>query len=208
MKFKFLAAAFLALVTPSHAAVFTLDQDLCPGDCGHPAGEIIVDQNGANVDVNVNLNGSAFSFVKTAALDFVAFKFNAIDVVASDFTIASNSGERELEVLAGAFNGGGAGNFGFGVNCINCRNFPAEGFSGNFIFHVHNATVADLIQGNNFGYVFAADVLSFNGNIGIVAASAEPTPLPAALPLFVTGLGALGLLGWRRKRRVVAAMPR
>ena len=26
------------------------------------------------------------------------------------------------------------------------------------------------------------------------------TPLPAALPLFATGLGALGLLGWRRKR--------
>ena len=29
------------------------------------------------------------------------------------------------------------------------------------------------------------------------------TPLPAALPLFVTGLGALGLLGWRRKHRIV-----
>ena len=27
------------------------------------------------------------------------------------------------------------------------------------------------------------------------------TPLPAALPLFVGGLGALGLLGWRRNRR-------
>jgi hypothetical protein len=27
------------------------------------------------------------------------------------------------------------------------------------------------------------------------------TPLPGALPLFVTGLGALGLLGWRRKRK-------
>jgi hypothetical protein len=26
------------------------------------------------------------------------------------------------------------------------------------------------------------------------------TPLPAALPLFATGLAALGLLGWRRKR--------
>jgi hypothetical protein len=26
------------------------------------------------------------------------------------------------------------------------------------------------------------------------------TPLPAALPLFATGLGALGLLGWRRRR--------
>ena len=29
-------------------------------------------------------------------------------------------------------------------------------------------------------------------------------PLPAALPLFATGLGALGLLGWRRKRKLTA----
>jgi hypothetical protein len=27
------------------------------------------------------------------------------------------------------------------------------------------------------------------------------TPLPATLPLFATGLGTLGLLGWRRKRK-------
>ena len=31
--------------------------------------------------------------------------------------------------------------------------------------------------------------------------STSTTPLPAALPLFATGLGALGLLGWRRKRK-------
>jgi hypothetical protein len=30
------------------------------------------------------------------------------------------------------------------------------------------------------------------------------TPLPAALPLFAAGLGALGLFGWRRKRKTVA----
>jgi hypothetical protein len=34
--------------------------------------------------------------------------------------------------------------------------------------------------------------------------SADATPLPAALPLFATGLGALGLLGWRRKRKAAA----
>lgn len=31
--------------------------------------------------------------------------------------------------------------------------------------------------------------------------NASTTPLPAALPLFASGLGALGLLGWRRKRK-------
>ena len=32
------------------------------------------------------------------------------------------------------------------------------------------------------------------------------TPLPAALPLFATGLGGLGLLGWRKKRKAAAAL--
>jgi hypothetical protein len=32
------------------------------------------------------------------------------------------------------------------------------------------------------------------------------TPLPGALPLFATGLGAMGLLGWRRKRKNAAAV--
>ena len=38
------------------------------------------------------------------------------------------------------------------------------------------------------------------GPITVTAA----TPLPGALPLFATGLGALGLLGWRRKRKQAA----
>jgi hypothetical protein len=31
------------------------------------------------------------------------------------------------------------------------------------------------------------------------------TPVPAALPLFATGLGAMGLLGWRRKKKAATA---
>ncbi|MGZ5805090.1 MAG: hypothetical protein ACXWKC_18265 [Xanthobacteraceae bacterium] len=32
--------------------------------------------------------------------------------------------------------------------------------------------------------------------------AASAAPVPAALPLFVSGLGAMGLLGWRRKRKI------
>jgi hypothetical protein len=58
-------------------------------------------------------------------------------------------------------------------------------------------------------------VVTFDPNTGAVLTSQNSnsdifwglapivTPLPAALPLFVTGLGALGLLGWRRKKKAV-----
>ncbi len=35
----------------------------------------------------------------------------------------------------------------------------------------------------------------------VVQLDSAATPLPAALPLFATGIGALGLLGWRRKKK-------
>jgi hypothetical protein len=50
-------------------------------------------------------------------------------------------------------------------------------------------------------------MLSGNSNVQATARTdlvPATTPLPAALPLFATGIGALGLLGWRRKRRVRA----
>jgi hypothetical protein len=39
----------------------------------------------------------------------------------------------------------------------------------------------------------------------ITSGTVLPTPLPATLPLFATGLVGLGLLGWRRKKRAIAA---
>jgi hypothetical protein len=52
----------------------------------------------------------------------------------------------------------------------------------------------------------AAGLLSLSTDVDVVE-SVPPaaTPLPAALPLFATGLGALSLLGWRRKRKNTAA---
>jgi len=44
-------------------------------------------------------------------------------------------------------------------------------------------------------------------NIGIILdnVSVSAVPLPAALPLFATAVGGMGLLGWRRRRATAAA---
>jgi hypothetical protein len=52
-------------------------------------------------------------------------------------------------------------------------------------------------RGPNFGAISPPSIT--NTTISLV--STPEIPLPAALPLFATGLGGLGMLGWRKKRR-------
>jgi hypothetical protein len=68
---------------------------------------------------------------------------------------------------------------------------------------------------SNTAYTFQVSLGYYSPTYGLIDVSEtftqgffvpEATPLPAALPLFATGLGALGLLGWRRKRKDAAAI--
>ena len=54
------------------------------------------------------------------------------------------------------------------------------------------------------GPIVAFDAPVIVGEWDITIREATATPLPAALPLFASGLGALSLLGWRRKRKQAA----
>jgi hypothetical protein len=63
----------------------------------------------------------------------------------------------------------------------------------------------------NIGWQFSSSStfsapLDPGDQITLAAPMEAATPLPAALPLFATGLGALGLFGWRRKRKINAAI--
>ena len=59
---------------------------------------------------------------------------------------------------------------------------------------------AGLGNQDDFVYVFFV-----GSNPNLVFTPVVPqVPLPAALPLFATGLGALGLFGWRRKKKAAA----
>jgi hypothetical protein len=58
-------------------------------------------------------------------------------------------------------------------------------------------------------FVLAGEVGGNGEDLLAVTISDTPptvTPLPAALPIFAGGLGALGLLGWRRKRKRATAI--
>jgi hypothetical protein len=89
--------------------------------------------------------------------------------------------------------------------------YPAfAGENVNDFFCTYNAKTANpgggslaLVTDHNAGFCPSPTVT--NG-IGTFAGEADvaATPLPAALPLFAGGLGVMGLLGWRRKRKQAA----
>jgi hypothetical protein len=71
----------------------------------------------------------------------------------------------------------------------------APATNGYITFSSPGLTVASLMLGST-GVAFELDNV-----FGVVTSLASTTPLPATLPLFATGLGALGLMGWRRRRK-------
>jgi hypothetical protein len=70
------------------------------------------------------------------------------------------------------------------------------------------ATIAGDTYNRHFLFSNCGVVAGCNAPSGLVVTetgSVAAVPLPAAFPLFATGLGALGLLGWRRKRKALSA---
>ena len=80
---------------------------------------------------------------------------------------------------------------------------------GNF----RNATFGEQIGMSPFrftldttaGYTLYYDN-GFQDASGTITSALATTPLPAALPLFAGGLGALGLSGWRRKKKLAEVL--
>ena len=64
------------------------------------------------------------------------------------------------------------------------------------IFILFSANPPFLLE-DSAGDQVASDTATFTPVVGT-------TPLPAALPLVASGLSALGLFGWRRKRKAAA----
>ena len=103
------------------------------------------------------------------------------NTVAVDYTVADNLGNTATFLIAP--------NTSSGVQTIG---FAATG------------TIVTIAAGPAVGGCCGFDFFIDNVHFNEALPPGLTTPLPAALPLFASGLSALGLFGWRKKRKAAA----
>jgi len=117
------------------------------------------------------------------------------------------------------------GNFSTALNAFGIYIEPVDFLFYNVTFALSDGTtVTQAVNGNHgatfFGFVSTTGITSYTFTLtadppssvvtdynGFAIGDAflgVATPLPTALPLFASGLGALGALGWRKRRKAAA----
>ena len=122
----------------------------------------------------------------TDTLDVTGGSFMFSSFMFSSFDLAANNGDVDF-----TFTGSLSGVQKYSVSGVEPGRFGPFGF--------------DTISNPDAGITIddlkiTLHILGSSGNIDNIVL----TPLPAALPLFATGLAGLGLLGWRRKKKAAA----
>lgn len=210
------AAALLAvgvsMPDAAHASTYYLTQDGSSG--GSLGGNLTIPGYGY---VDVTTVGSDLQFDVELApnwnVDAGGHHAVAFALATSGLTISGLNFPYSQTTAGAPFdNPGFSGPFNYAIDCIGLGNGQnACGTTRNngdlatsLIFTVLNGGSLSLLKEG--GVYITVDIYgTVNGTTGVVGApDVNVVPLPAALPLFATGLGVMGLFGWRRKRKAEA----
>jgi hypothetical protein len=157
-------------------------------------------------------NAYVFGSTITAA-DFVSFSYTSSDI---NFTITHASSP----IFMGGLNADGTIVDEMGVFAIGVGNFPTFDIEDKVNFDAAAGLMAGEL-GTSATFIPAAtllpaalplsDIASISNETDSVgqsgkATTAPQTPIPAPLLLFATGLSAIGLLSWRRKRKASVSL--
>jgi hypothetical protein len=183
------------------AAAPAVADTLGPGDPGVPsdAFQISFDAGGnGNVAACISQPGAPCTYTG-ATTGTAVTNVGGLGGNGFDFTLPQAVGGGIVDVLSG------------GVE-VAALDFGPLGQTGTDLFYISSGASAYTstlkVTANASGaFVFKAGPGYPSGNTYDGSLVATVTPIPAALPLFATGLSALVLLGWRRKRtaRSIAA---
>jgi hypothetical protein len=223
--FSLAAVMLVAMPGMADTLTFTFTSDHCTGDClpdgAANMGTVVVTDSGVDtVDVSVQL-AAGFGFVHTGAGTgddgSAAFFFRLSGeptITYSDITtgwIIPNVIGTDQQA-AGAYAGDGLMNeFTYALEC-----FPAACGNGgsspapsplNFTVSATGLTAASFNDPGTSGSPFAADVISSNGNTGLIDASlcqvdcgGDLPPVPEPSSMLLMGGGLLGLALWRKRK--------
>jgi hypothetical protein len=161
-------------------------------------------------------NPSAFGPVEIEIQAIESFPlpaFNALDPTTTaavyqwttDFSVLNQAGSPIAEPDLSPF---GTALTGYGQNCTVTPYCPhPSGDSSETILVGELYISSDDLTLDISTDIFAQNVPSDDLQLQVTLPdNLSITPLPAALPLFATGVGILGLLGWHRRRKSAAQM--
>ncbi len=183
-------SAAMGFCAPANASVFynlTFE---------NASGAVVVEGTGA-INLNIATVSQASNFNSSSISTFNSLNTTAIDGHPGFSLLPS-----DLQTFV--ISTGAAGI----INSLTLQeNVPASNNSGN---PPTNILVLDLftntwqIHGQFNSTVDQGRLVVTGPTLGLAGGNQSETPLPAALPLFASGAGVLGFLGWRRKRKQAA----
>ena len=193
---------FLLVAGPAHASVvFDVSEGVQPANVG----KITLTQSGANsVIVGVDLL-DGYGFLNTGG-PHTPFAFN-LTPSAGVLSISSFTTPLNGVYASGTFslNTGGGENTPFGIFNValdsSAGNGSGNAYFGDLLFTLSRTTgltIADFVP-NSDGYYFSADLTDGSDTGAQAWKEVSQVPIPAALPLFLTALAALGLIARRKQ---------